>query len=122
MAYSGTFTATFSQPVNGIVEEWTTIHDAATTTDDSGYIDMAGVESFHLDTEISASATVGVYATSMDSPVDATEYTQMGSNITATGFVSYEQKEIPRYVKVGIFSHGSGTVTVRMKRRRRVYR
>lgn len=114
-----TFTGYWSDPKTGMVEEQSSVYNAATATDNGEWFSTAGVTSLNILTTISNTATVSIDGSNETTvPTDATDGVPIVSDLTATGFTALEGDDLPRWVKIHIHAYTSGNVDVDVKRRR----
>ena len=113
-----TFTGTWSNVAKGEVEDYSVLYSGAVATDDGEWFSCAGIESLGIMTTGITTGTVRMSG-SNDATVPAD--TADGFTIndqTADGFATYEQHELPRWVKIHVHAWTTGTFIVTINRRR----
>ena len=97
-----TFTSDWSNVKTSQREKRATLYSGETGTDDGEWLDMSGVESVNL--EVNGITTGTLTASGSNDatiPANSADHTTIGT-ITADGFLSYQQHQIPRWMKFHI--------------------
>lgn len=115
-----TWTAYWSDPKTGLIEEQSAVIDAAGAAADGEWFSAAGIEEMNIEVTISNTATVSIDGSNAATvPANSTDGFAIVSDVTATGTTTLEKKQIPRWMKIHVHAWTSGTVDVDVVRRRR---
>lgn len=113
-----TFTADWSNVNTGEIEDYSVLYTGAVATDDGEWFSTRGVESLVVVTSGITTGTVRISG-SNDATIPANSADQNTiADQTADAVTSYEQHELPRWVKIHVHAWTTGTFIVTVKRRR----
>ena len=114
-----TWTAVWSDPRTGEVEERATLYTAQGSADNGEWFSGDGIESMMIEATIT-SATMSVDGSNAATvPSDATDGLPIVADVTSSGYTSLEQHQIPKWIKIHAEAVTT-SLTVEVKRRRRI--
>jgi hypothetical protein len=112
-----TFTADWSSVNSGEIEDYVVLYAAGVATDDGEWFSCRGVDSLGI---LTTGITTGTVRMSGSNDATVPADTADGFTIndqTADGFATYEQHELPRWVKIHLQAWTTGTFIVTINRR-----